>query len=120
VAYERFIDGTALAPAERSRYLTAVATAMAEHGALDDAGRIAAAITRPLDRARSFLAIARAAAAHSQERARAALGTALLTAHQGREEAFRLLEQATPVLAALGGAALLTDLAAAIDEIDGW
>lgn len=104
----------------RSRYLAAVAIALTDCGHLAQAQAITASIPRPLDRARAYLAIARVAAPHDQARATNALGIALGAAIIGRDEAFRLLEQAAPVLALLGGAPLLTGVAAAVDEIDSW
>jgi hypothetical protein len=38
----------------------------------------------------------------------------------GRDEAFRVIELATPLLGFLGGTALLREAALAVDEIDGW
>lgn len=109
-----------MSPTEVSRYRTAITIALAEADELEQAEALTDTIARPLDRARAYLAIARVAAPHDPARATAALGSALAMATLGREEAFRLLEQATPVLAILGGDALLTAIAAAVDEIDGW
>ncbi len=104
----------------RSRYLAAVAVGLAECGQLDQAQVLTTAALRPLDRARVNLAIARAAALHDRKLAYATLGAALRTAALGRDEAFRVLEQAAPVLARLGGADLLAAVAAAVDEVDSW
>lgn len=107
-------------PTDTSRYLAAVAVALADSGNTDHACRLAGQIVRPLDRGRAWLAIARAFAPVDSTRAAAALGAALESAMLGRDEAFRLLEPAAPVLAQLGGADLLTATAAAVDEIDSW
>lgn len=104
----------------RSRYLAAVVTALAEHGNLAQAHEVTAVIPRPVERARAYLAIARAAVDRNRALSRAALGTALRSAVLGRAETFRLLEQAAPVLALLEGAPVLTRVAAIIDEIDTW
>lgn len=111
-------DTPLLPPTAVSRYLAAVVTAVAERGDLTQAWQIAEKITQPMDQARAYLSIARAAVTIDPIHARAALGTACMAATLGRAEAFRLLEQATPVLGMLGGAEVLTSLAAAIDEID--
>jgi hypothetical protein len=94
--------------------------ALAEHGALTQAHEITQWIRRPMDGARAHLTIAQAAAQAAPELARTVLGTALRTATLGRAEAFRLLEQAAPVLALLEGTPLLTHIAAEIDIIDSW
>lgn len=107
-----------LPPAASSRYLAAVAAAVAEQGDLAQAQQIAEKIAQPMDQARAYLSIARTAVTIDPIRARIALGVACMAATLGRAEAFRLLEQATPVLGILGGAEVLTSLAAAIDEID--
>lgn len=106
--------------ANSSRYLAVVAMALAEHGALNQAHAITQRIRRPMDGARAYLTIAQAAAQAAPELARTTLGTALRTATLGRAEAFRLLEQAAPVLALLEGTPLLTHIAAEIDIIDTW
>ncbi len=111
-------DTAMLPPAAISRYLAAVTTALAEHGDLAQAQQIAEKITHPLDQARAYLSIARISVTSDPIRSRAALGIACTAATLGRSEAFRILEQATPVLGILGGAEVLTSLAAAIDEID--
>jgi hypothetical protein len=105
----------------RSRYTAAIAMTLAECGDFQQAQRLASAQLRSLDRARVYLAIALTnARRQDREPAYAALGAALLVAAQGRDEAFRVLEQATSVFALLGGAETLTNIAAAIDEIDNW
>lgn len=109
-----------LPPPQVSRYLATVVTALAEQGAVLQARQIAHTIRQPLDRGRAYLGIALAMAQRDAEQACADLGIALHGALIGRDEAFRLLEQATPVFAALGGATLLQTVAAAIDEVDTW
>lgn len=113
-------EAPSLPPGETSRYLAAIATALAEQGDLEQAQTVTRRINRPMERARSHLAIATAAVTHDSAHARAALGTALQAATLGRAEAFRLLEQAAPVLALLEGATLLTQIASEIDAIDTW
>lgn len=122
---EAWTETTAMVPYvftvdTRSRYLAALAIALAEYSQLSQAQEITRFIARPVDRARVYLAIAQAAVAHDQVQSQAALGKALRTAILGRDEAFWLLEQAVPVLASLEGAALLTHAAAAINELDSW
>jgi len=109
-----------LPPANTSRYLAVIAIALAEYGELTQAHEVTQRISRPMDRARAYLTIALAAVHAAPELARTALGTALRTATLGRVEAFRLLEQAAPVLALLEGTPLLTHIAAEIDIIDTW
>lgn len=104
----------------RSRYRAAVAAALADQGDLAQARALAGDRLRPLDQARVHLAVARAVAPRDPRQAFAALGAALHVSTVGRDEAFRVLEQATPVLARLGGAPLLAVVAEAIDEIDSW
>ncbi len=104
----------------RGRYLAAVAVALAEHGQSEAAAALMARIGRPTEQARVGAGLARALVGHSPELALAALGDALRAATVGREEALRALELAAPALAALGGAALLGEAAAAVDEIDRW
>jgi len=104
----------------RGRYLAAVAVALAEHGQSEAASELIARIGRPAERARVGAALACALVGESPELALAALGDALRAAAVGREESLRALELAAPALAALGGAALLGQAAAAVDEIDRW
>ncbi len=111
---------TLLRPLEVSRYLAIVATALAVQGNLAQAESITSNITRPLDHARAFLGIAIAAVSSNPTRARRAIGVAFQAATVGREEAYRLLEKAAPLLTQLEGAALLMDIAAELDEIDTW
>lgn len=103
-----------------SRYLASVVTALAEQGHLLLARQTAHTVQQPLDRGRAYLAIALAVAKNDPEQACVDLGKALLPALIGRNEAFRLLEQSVPVFAALDGASLLQNIAAAIDEVDTW
>jgi tetratricopeptide (TPR) repeat protein len=107
-----------LLPPQVSRYLGTVVAALAEHGSLAQARDLIQHIQRPLDRARARIALAQAAADAHHDVAVAELGLALRAALLGRDEALRLLEQAVPLLAALGGAALMQEAAAAIDEVD--
>jgi tetratricopeptide (TPR) repeat protein len=107
-----------LLPPQVSRYLGAVVAALAETGSLAQARDLIQHIQRPLERARARIALAQAAASAHHNVAVAELGLALRVALLGRNEAFRLLEQAVPVLVALGGSVLLQEVAAAIDEID--
>jgi hypothetical protein len=101
-----------------SRYLGTVVAALAETDSLAQARDLIQHIQRPLDRAHARIALAQAAADVHQDVAVAELGLALRAALLGRNEAFRLLEQAVPLLAVLGGAPLLQEAAAAIDEVD--
>jgi hypothetical protein len=106
--------------AEVSRYLTAVTIALAEQRQLEQAEQLVQRIARPTDQARGYLALAHSYARSDATQAQAALGAALRVARLGREEAFKVLEQATPVLGLLGCPALLAETAAMVDEIDGW
>jgi tetratricopeptide (TPR) repeat protein len=114
------IPAHTLSSAQVSRYLATVAIALAEHGDLDRATSAIMQRVQPLDQARAHVAIAQAAAPYDPDRAHAELGYALRAMLLGRDEAYRLLVQATPTFASLGGAALLNDIAAAIDEVDTW
>lgn len=112
---------TALASAEaRGRYLAALAAALAESGKLEAATAVVERIGRPADRVRAGAALARALVSRNPELARSTLGATLRAAAVGREEAFRALELAAPALGAVGGARLLGEVAAAVDEIDRW
>lgn len=114
-------DPEVLTSAEaRARYQATLAIALAEHGRLDVAAIAVAGIRRPAERARAGMALARALAPHHPQRALAAMGEALRSAVVGRDETLRALEWAAPVLATLGGADLLREAAAAVDEIDRW
>lgn len=104
----------------RGRYLAALASALAAQGRYEKAATVVASLRRPVERARAGASLARALAPHSQRAARTVLGATLRTAAVGREEAFRAIELAAPALAALGGASLLGDVAAAVDELDRW
>jgi hypothetical protein len=107
-----------LLPRQVSRYLGTVVAALAEGGSLAQARDLIQHIQRPLERARARIVLAQAAAEAHHDVAVAELGLGLRAALLGRNEAFRLLEQAVPLLAALGGTSLLQDAAAAVDEVD--
>jgi hypothetical protein len=64
--------------------------------------------------------VARAAAVEHPDHAFVDLGLALQAALPGHDETFRLLEGTPPMLPCLGGAQLLEEVAAAIDELDSW
>jgi tetratricopeptide (TPR) repeat protein len=116
----RCIPAHALDAAQVSRYRSTVATALAEHGNLPAARSLAATIPYPLDQARARVAIAQVAARSGNSAALTELGHALRGALHGRNDAFRLLEDTVPVLVALGGAALLRDVSAVLEEVDSW
>ncbi len=103
-----------------SRYLTSVVEALADQGNLVHAVQIARAINQPLDKAQAHIAIAEAAAPYNRYLGLQQLGIALQAMLIGRDEAFRLLSQSVPVLVALGGAPLLQNVAAAIEEVDNF
>ena len=110
-----------LASAEaRGRYLAAVASALAEAGRYAAAAAVIGRILRPTDRARAGITLAQALVTSDRAGAVSALGTALMSATIGREEALRALELTAPALAKLGGGDLLAAVAAAIDELDRW
>lgn len=118
-----FGDGDAgdvplLQPERRSRYRSQVVAAQARTGDIAGAQAHIPAIAYPLDRARAHLAIAEATAASDPATARAALGAALTMLLLGRDEAYRLLQHAVPVLATLGDGALLLAIARALSEVD--
>jgi hypothetical protein len=95
--------------------------ALAEQGACSAARALTRSIPYPLDRGRTSVVIAQAAArGPNADEAIAELGHALQGALHGRDEAVRLLEDAVPVLVALGGAALLREVSAALEEVDSW
>jgi len=102
----------------RARYLAAVAAALAAGGAYDDAAAVAAGIHRAAERARAEIALAQALVATDGALALAALGRGCLAAAVGRDEAYRALELAAPVLGAMGGPDLLAAVADAVDELD--
>jgi hypothetical protein len=117
------VDGAQglLASAEmRGRYLSAVASALAESGRYDDAAEVITRILRPTDKARAGIALAQALAPLDRLSAESALGSALRAATIGREEALRALELTAPTLAILGGGDLLAAAAATVDELDRW
>jgi tetratricopeptide (TPR) repeat protein len=105
---------------QTSRYLAAIAMALTEQGDPDRSLELIPAITVPFEQARCFLAIALATAPHNLARSFAALGKAIRLATTDRAGAFRVLEQAAPVLALAGGTNLLVSLARAVKEIDAW
>ncbi|NJN67288.1 MAG: hypothetical protein HC884_11535 [Chloroflexaceae bacterium] len=109
-------------PAQQCRYFATVAVALAEQGHLAQAQDVAQQVFLPFERTRVYLAMAHYAAAQAQDRAQAyaALGMALRLAVTDRSEAFRLVEQAAPVIGLLGGGEVLTRLAAEVVEMDGW
>lgn len=102
----------------RSRYLVAVAGAMAGQAPLSAIRTLIERIPRPLDQARAHLALAAAMARSDPPTAQTELGAALRAAMFGREAALRLLEQAVPVLATLGGSVLLVESAEIVDQVD--
>ncbi|WP_298819395.1 hypothetical protein [Chloroflexus sp.] len=97
----------------RSRYRAALAVALAGQGELAAAATIARRIRRRNERVRAELAIVAALdAKHPTTLSR--LAATLTRAAIGREEMFRALELAAPILLRIGGAPLLADLAATI------
>jgi hypothetical protein len=109
----------ALADSEaRNRYLAALATAFAAHGDLAAAQAISGRIRRPIERARAELACAHALAVHNPPAAQRALNTALCTTAIGREEILRTIEWSAPLLAELGGTALIRRVAEGLLTID--
>jgi tetratricopeptide (TPR) repeat protein len=113
-------DPDALPVAQIHRYRTALGVALAEEGNLEQAQQVAQAIGNPSDQARVHLAMAHYAAHHDPPRAYQALARALSLAVKDRSAAFRLLEQAAPTFALLGGPSQLVTLANAIQDIDSW
>lgn len=109
-----------LSAAQQSRHLAIVAAALAERGEIANATDLVARMIEPLDQARARLAIARQQMQHTPHEAMQTVGVALQVALYGRDNLFRILPQTTPVLAAVGGARLLDDTSAAIEEIDRW
>ncbi len=103
----------------RSRYQATLATALAASGQLDAAVVLSAQIRRPVERARAELACALALAERDPAAAQRALSTALCATAIGREEVLRTIEWAAPVLAELGGTALIRQVAEGILAIDG-
>ncbi len=111
-------DVPLLQPERRSRYRSLVVAAQARTGDVAGAREHIAAIAYPLDRARAHLAIAEVTATTDPPTARAALGAALTMLLLGRDEAYRLLQHAVPVLATLDDGGLLLDIARALSEVD--
>ncbi len=102
-----------LAGEARSRYRAALAVALAARGDVIAAAKIARRIRRRNERVRAEMAIV--AALDPQHPATMnRLAATLIRAAIGREEMFRALEQAVPVLLRIGGTPLLADLATAI------
>ncbi len=116
-------DHHALTLQQRSRVLAVIATALLEQGQPDNLAQVQsliAAMSEPLDQARTHLALARHVAAHDPQAAFAELGASMQVALYGRDNLFRVLPHAAPVFALLGGTALLDTVSAAIEEIDHW
>ncbi len=113
-------DVDALPPAQLHRYMTALGVALAEQGAQAQAEQLVSVIPAPSERARVYLAIAHHTAPHHPQQAYQSLARALSLAVKDRGAAFRLLEQAAPTFALLGGTSQLVTLAAAIHDIDSW
>ncbi len=109
-----------LSATQQSRYLATVATALADQGDTSAALDLIRQMIEPLDQARTRLAVARARMHTDPHEAMQTIGAALQVALHGRDNLFRILPQTTPVLAAAGGARLLDDISAAIEEIDRW
>ena len=115
-------------PDARSRYEATLVAALAEQtrdgsniasATWQRAHELARTIARPTDRARALLSLAQSALPNRPLALRA-LGEALRTAATSRGAALRCLESAAPLLAELGGAALLGEFSAQLDEIDSW
>lgn len=103
----------------RSRYMAALAAALAANGDLSAAQSVGAQIRRPIERARAELACAQALAMIDPQAAHHALGTAFRITAIGREEVLRTIELAAPTLGMLGGVALISRIAEGILAIDG-
>jgi hypothetical protein len=115
-------------PDARSRYESTLVAALAAQLASGSpiagltwqgAHGLAQTIARPAERARALLALAECALP-DRSLALRTLGEALHIAATSRVGALRCLEHAAPLLAQLGGPALLEELSAALDEIDSW
>jgi tetratricopeptide (TPR) repeat protein len=117
-------------PDIRSRYQTALVTALLEHTSSmpaqqaaaiwADARKLALTISRPTERVRALIALAQHTVDQNPVLAQSTLGLALRTSSSNRQEALRCLEWAAPILVRLGGARLMVDVASAIDDIDTW
>lgn len=117
-------------PDIRSRYQTALVTALLEHATTmpteqaaaiwAEARKLALTISRPMERVRALIALAQHAVDQNPVLAQSTLGLALRTASSNRQETLRCLEWAAPILVRLGGARLMVDVAKAIDDIDTW
>ncbi len=112
-------DEHALQLTQISRCFVALALTLAERGQVTEAQEVATHLVRTFDRTRVDLAIARAIAEQDEKQAYALLGASLRSVTD-RNQAFRLLEQAIPVFAFLGGGILLVGLAKTIAEMDSW
>lgn len=118
-------------PDTRSRYQAALVNALATRARESQSGKsqvtvwlharkLALTIARPLDRVRALLTLSQSTFFTHPNLSRANLGFAMRTSAVGRSEALRCLELAAPLLAQLGGAKLLVDASAALEEIDTW
>lgn len=117
-------------PDIRSRYQTALVTALLEYATSKsseqaaaiwaDARKLALTISRPMERVRALIALAHHVVDQNPVLAQSTLGLALRTASSNRQETLRCLEWAAPTLVRLGGARLMVDVAKAIDDIDTW
>jgi tetratricopeptide (TPR) repeat protein len=110
--------GQQLSRDQVSRSLASIVAALAERNELTEARRLTAQIEHPDQWAQAHVAIALAAVRTDADTAFAELAQALQVARLGRDEAFRVLMQSVPIYAELGGAPLLQELAAVIDEVD--
>ncbi len=105
----------------RSRYQAAAATAMAQHGLLEQAVQLIAQIGRPIEQARALITLTRAAAIDHRPLAMHALAEALhRVARLGRNETLACIAWAADALILLDRPELLLSVASALDEIDGW
>jgi hypothetical protein len=102
----------------RSRYRAMLAAALAEAGWFVKAETLVSVSIRPLDQARALIALAQALLPHANTLTYAKLGAAMRIAALGRDEAMRVLELATPLLASLDDPALLREAAKVVDEVD--
>jgi hypothetical protein len=104
----------------RSRFRATIVAALAAAGLSQQAATVLGFPMRPLDRARTCLAMGEFQAHNNSAEAQALLGRALYVSVIGRDEAMRIAEAAAPLLGLLGGAPLLAEVAAVIDEVDNW
>jgi tetratricopeptide (TPR) repeat protein len=109
----------ALAGSEaRSRYLAALTAALVASGDLAAATAVRRQIQRPVERGRAALACAQALVATDPQAACQALGEALCATAIGREEVLRMIEWAAPVIADLGGAPFVRQIADGVVAFD--